>query len=78
MVGYLGGVADTAKEDGVEPLQCVEGVVRHHLTTLEVAVAAPVEHVKLDTEAVGVRRSLGDAHCLLGNLGSDSVAGDHR
>ena len=52
VIRHLAGVADAAEEDRVEVAQRFEGIVRHHLADLEVAITAPVEGLERDVEAV--------------------------
>ena len=56
MVGNLGHVTHGTQEDRVEPGESAEVVVRHHLPVGEVAVATPVEPLRLHGEAVAPGR----------------------
>ena len=77
VVRHLGGITDTAEEDGVEGSQRLERFVRHHLAALEVTIAAPVEDLEVDTESVGRGCSLCDSGGFRRNLRPDAVAGNH-
>ena len=72
------GIADRAEKDGIVGPQLVEPVLRHHPAGLGVGLAAPVEFVPLEAEAVGPRRRLHRGNALRHHLAPDAVAGDHR
>ena len=77
MIGDLVGIADAAEEDRVVGTQRVEGIVGHHLADLEVPVAAPVESVEGEPEAILLGCRFPDSCRLIADFGSDAIAGDH-
>ncbi|MNP49645.1 hypothetical protein D3C76_1438460 [compost metagenome] len=77
MVRHLVRPADRAEVQGVEALQLLEPVVRHHLAVLQVVVAAgPLEEFELEVDAMLLRRGLDHAHAFGKDFIADAVAGD--
>ena len=66
-----------AEEDGVEALELLEPVVRHHLAVLGVVVAAgPLEGGPFDADLEAARGCLHHAYALGHDFLADAVAGD--
>ena len=57
--------------------QLIEPVLWHHPACFDVGLAAPVELVPFEREAVTLRRRLERLDTLRHDLASDAVAGDH-
>ncbi|KAI3480882.1 hypothetical protein L1887_56956 [Cichorium endivia] len=72
-------IADRAKEDGVERLQELDPVVRHHLAVLvEVVARGKVERRQLEREAEALRCRLQGLQATWHDLLADSIARDDR
>src|SRR5574343_573760 len=77
MVGHGGWPADGAEENGVEALELLEPIVRHHLAVLEVVVAMrPVEVGEFEVEAEFPHGGFQNPQALRHHFLADAVAGD--
>ncbi len=77
MVGHV-GMADGAEKDRIEQPQPVEPVGRHHLTGLDIGLAAPVEFAPFEREAKAPGRPLHHRNAFRHHFAPDAVAGDDR
>jgi len=69
-------VTDRAEEHGVLGAKQVEATFGHDLAGLEVAIAAPVEHLHVVGEAVELRHGVEDLERLGSDFGAGAVTGD--
>ena len=69
---------DRAEEDRVVPFDLREPVVGHHRAGLRVALAAPVEMLPVEGEAVLARDRVEHAHPFGHDFFADPVARDRR
>src|SRR5207247_5716323 len=67
------GVADRAKEHGVEPLQLLEAILRHHAAGLRINLATPVEMSHLVREAEFFSRRFDHPQAFRHHLVADAI-----
>src|SRR5262249_459287 len=70
------GPADRAQIDRVELAELIDAVLGHELAHLQKTVAAPVEMLPVEREAVLLRRRLEHPLALGHDLLADAIAGD--
>src|SRR5258708_14456501 len=75
MVGHA-GIADGAEIDRIEGFELVEPVLRHHPPGARETLAAPVEGLHLEGEAMALRRRFEHAQARRYHLVADAIARD--
>src|SRR5260221_8143456 len=75
MVGHA-GIADGAEIDRIEGFELVEPVLRHHPPGARETLAAPVEGLHLEREAMALRRRFKHAQARRYHLVADAIARD--
>src|SRR5258708_35873437 len=70
-------MTDGAEIDGIVKPQPLEPVLRHHHAHIDVALAAPIELVPLEAEAIGTGCRFHGGDTLGHHLTPDAVSGDH-
>src|SRR4029077_9684183 len=77
MIGNI-GMANSAEEDGMEGLQLLEAVFRHHFPRLRIRFAAPVKRAPMQAKVETPARRFQHTDTFRNHFFSDAVSSDHR